>query len=393
MPEQAKIPYAQDQRTRIMGLVDGYMPPTPPKPVALVTTVQIATPPPPPADDEKVVAGKNVFIEGMTQMPTSQPVATVVKSIHDASEGAKSWREKRGILSFTEAVNDGKSDISVVIKNQEPAERLLDILERLDDLAVDVYIAAITHWLHNAKAATEAVWIHVDQILQYRGIKPRIQHGYTAGYREEERTAIAERFELLDRMYLYLQRLTVYSPKKRREITVESKVLGITDRMVENEKVIAVKVWPGEYGKLLYGSDTRQTGLMFQKIIEYDYYHQSWEKRIALYLTFQWAIRKAHGTLNQPFRISTILQNIHKGLNVRYPKKTLAKFEKALNTLNADGLIQDWRYDAPDKLDTDKRDWILDWCNQTITVVVPQIIEVRYRTVQENRLKILNKRN
>lgn len=385
MTEQANL---RDPQTRIIGLVDGYMPTTPPKPVAnipAVTTVPAPT-------NEKVVAGKDVFKEGLAQTPTSQPVAAVVKSIHDASEGAKSWREHKGGLSFTEAVNGGEADISVVIKDQEPADRLLGVLEGLDDLAVDVYIAAITHWLHNAKGPAEPVWIHVDQILKYRGIQPKMKDGYSAGYRPEERRAVVDRFERLDRIFIYLRRFIVYSRgrgKAPREITMESKILGISDRLVENGEVVAFKVCPGEYGRYLCDG---QTGLMFRRILEYDFYRQDWEKRIGLYLVFQWAIRKAHGTLQQPFRISTILENIRKELNVRYPRKTLVRFEQALNTLKADGIIRGWRYDAKGGPDMNRRDWILDWSNRTITVYTPPTIDERYGQVEQNRNKIRSNR-
>jgi len=333
----------------------------------------------------------NVFRDGVAQMPTNRTIYPIIKSIYDAQKGAGGWQIKSGVSKFSETLDGGQMEVSMV-KGQEQSE-LGAYVYQLDDLAVDVLVISLTQWLHTARTYNESVMVYIDSVLDYRGIKPKSKGNYSAGHRDSDRQEIISRFELLDKIFLQVIGLTVYHPGKRMpsKVSLQSKVLAITDRIVENGKPIAYKVTTGEYGRLLYGENGKQTGLLFQQILKYDYYRHDWEKRIGMYLTFQWAIRKAHGNLNQPFRVATILDNIREPLNLRFPNRTRERFESALAQLKIDGIIEDWGYDRGNGEVLPARKWINQWLSWTVLLTAPAVIVDRYKSVQDSRNKILER--
>ncbi len=280
-------------------------------------------------------------------------------------------------------------DVSFISNN---VETLLNDLAKMDDLTIDVFILAITQWLYSARRADESVLIDVDKIMYYRGIQPKRKDGYSAGYREDDRRKVVETFELLDKMYVRAHNITVYEKnKKPREVTLESKVLAITDRIKENGEIKAFNVTPGRYGNLLHGFDRRQTAMLCKKIVEYDYYRNNWEKRIGLYLTFQWAIRRTHGTMDQSFRISTILESINMKLNERYPLRTKERLEKAFDKLAEDGVITSWSYCGNSSINIKEKGWASTWLGSKVNFGVPDVILQQYAAIAENRQQIQEK--
>src|SRR5215475_11125582 len=64
---------------------------------------------------------------------------------------------------------------------------------------------------------------------------------------------------------------------------------------------------PGRvFARFLFGPG-RQTALLAIQALRYAPYHQSWEKRLARYLSYQWRCRAQNGRYWQPFRVSTLL--------------------------------------------------------------------------------------
>lgn len=321
----------------------------------------------------------------------SVPSHPIIIAASKAMQDERRRQAGNNLRYYSERMQNGAAEIAIGFRSNN-VEALLNDLAKMDDLTIDVFILAITQWLYSAANANESVLIEVDKILEYRGIQPKRKDGYSAGYREDDRCKVVETFELLDKMFVRASNLKVYQKnKKPREVTLESKVLAITDRIVENDEIKAFNVIPGSYGEMLHGFDRRQTALLCRKIVEYDYYRNNWEKRIGLYLTFQWAIRRSHGTMEQSFRIATILERINMKLNERYPKRTKERLEKAFDKLAEDGVITSWSYSSDPNIELEKKGRIASWLDLKVNFGVPEVILQQYAAIAENRQQIQEK--
>jgi hypothetical protein len=104
---------------------------------------------------------------------------------------------------------------------------LSDQVRRLNDLTGDVLLVALAQWLYEGEEGN--AWITVDQILRYRGIKPKINKAggatFRGGYRIGDKLAIANSFEQLDRIWIELIDVQSYhseidrSGQKRKKAT------------------------------------------------------------------------------------------------------------------------------------------------------------------------------
>ena len=64
-------------------------------------------------------------------------------------------------------------------------------------------------------------------------------------------------------------------------------------------------------------------------------YRQTWEKRLARYLSYQWRCKAHEGRYWQPFRVATLLAAVGAELDQRKPSRTRERLEKAPETLLA----------------------------------------------------------
>ncbi len=365
---------------------------TPAKSIANTVPVNVADEQ---AKQPESILTTNIFCNDMCAIPAHRIVSNVVKSIHAANGNSSEWGDKSKPPFYTENWDNGKATMTIGLSGSQSMQDPWESIAQMDDLMVDVMILGLTQWLYTAKTPEESIWIEIDKILDYRGIQPKSTKGYRAGHRDVDRQKILECFELLDKLYFRAYGVIDYRRNnKPQKVSVESKVLAITDRVMarDGSNIIAVKVRPGEYGKYLFGYDRRQTALLYKKILEYDYYHNQWEKRIGLYLAFQWTIRKAHGTLNQPLKVITILHNIQQQIDERYPSRTKKRLELAFNTLTNDGVISGWRYKHGADSILSKKEWLAEWLNWAICFDVPDAIVQHYQGVQQNRLKIVSRK-
>jgi len=78
------------------------------------------------------------------------------------------------------------------------------------------------------------------------------------------------------------------------------------------------------------------------------------------------------GTFNR--EIGKMLQEISLSAEKDNPQRTKNRFEKAMNTLVADKIIQEWCYEAEVSLPA--RGWLATWLEQKITVHIAPTKEV-----------------
>ena len=296
----------------------------------------------------------------------------------------------RGMAQLRPLLLDTQPDLS-----PEDAEawaaRMWQQREALSDLDADALDLLSALWLYHARTPQEDVVATVDALLAMRGLHAKqAGHGRRGGYEPEQRQALLRALGHVQALWLDLSALEVYDvtpPGKRRRTptqqAIKSRAFTITDlfgqtRLDGGFDVHKVLFRPGRvFAHFLFGPG-RQTALLAMQALRYDPYRQSWEKRLARYLSYQWRCRAQNGRYWQPFRVATLLAALGATLDPRKPSRTRAHCEKTLETLLGDKLLAAWQYERWDEAWTAQRGWGAHWLQATVLLEPPEVIRTSY---------------
>ena len=277
------------------------------------------------------------------------------------------------------------------------ASRMWHQRAELSDLDADALDALCALWLYQARTPQEDAVAEVDELLALRGLHAkRDGHGRRGGYEPEQRTAMLQALAHLQNLWLDMSALEVYdvtpTGKRRRTPTrqaVQSRALTITDlfgqtRLDGGFDLHKFLFRPGTvFAHFLFGPG-RQTALLAVRALRYDPYRQTWEKRLARYLSYQWRCKAQGGHYWQPFRVASLLAALGVELDRRDPARTRARLEKALDTLLRDLLISAWQYERWDEAWTTRRGWGQHWLQATMLIEPPEVIRAAYRRLERH---------
>lgn len=268
----------------------------------------------------------------------------------------------------------------------------------LSDIDADALDALCAIYLSQARSPDDGAVADVDEILAMRGLKPkRGGQGRRGGYEPEQREEILRALTHIQNVWLNIAEVKVYETdpkggKSRRPVTktLQSRPFIITDRMgqIRLDGYMDVERFvfrPGKaFASFLFGTG-RQTGLLFQKALQYDPYRRKWEKRLTRYVSWHWRAIARTGQFVQIYRIQTLLEAVGEDLNDRYPSKTRSRLEKALDQLLEDRVIAGWQYDRWNEAITEKRGWGADWLTATIAIEAPDELKEYYKQLAQAR--------
>jgi len=341
-----------------------------------------------------------VFRDGLAAMPSCLVVQGLLTAIHHAHPTTMGWqRADGGQPSFTFVKRAGTIITSVspshdALPLSGAVSSLWQTTRELTDLDGDVLLAALCQAMIGGLDTTEqATWLTADALLDYRGITPKTHRDgalrHRAGHRAEDRAHIAASMDRLDRLWVRLQEVEVMESQprarpRRARYTHESKVLVITDRLVQDGLPTAWRYSPGPWLAPFLTSPNRQVALLMQQALRYDPYRQRWEKRLARYLTFHLRMDAKN---ERPLvrRIGPLLDELHLPLDRRHPERTRARFETALHRLARDGVIDGWDYTAGARsvlATLPSRRWIDWWRDTTVAITPPRAIQDRYASIR-----------
>ncbi len=339
----------------------------------------------------------NVFKDGMAW----QALNMHVQGMHSAIYHKQEWREEQGMLPFyihqfstgytqTWLQEPGQEGINADLASEELTKRLAE----LGDLEGDIVTIQIAQTMSASDETGEAV-LTPEAILEYRGIQPKAHHEGEvtrySGHRAEDVQAVIDAFERTAWL-----RLKVWQQIKRRggkdvEISEQSSYILIESRIVQNPldqaepgRLIA---WKYRMGKWLRpfmdeGQAGRYFGLTMKKTLEYDYYRQTWEKRLARYFTVHLCIAAKEGTGLIRRHIGKLLDECGLPLDQRNPQRSKNRFEKAMQQLVADGIIGSWLYTDDSQLPS--KQWLDTWLGRTVAVTVaPGALQAGYQQMIE----------
>jgi DNA-binding XRE family transcriptional regulator len=267
----------------------------------------------------------------------------------------------------------------------------------LSDLDADALDLLSHIWLQQARTPKDYAIAHVDQFLSMRGLEQKQkEHGRRAGYEPEQRAKMLQVLSHIQNIWLNLGEVEVYEEtakgKGRRKAVkqaLQSRAFIITDRMgqlrldgyLDVERFI---FQPGRlFAQFLFGPG-RQTALLSAKAVQYDPYRQRWEKRLARYLSWQWRIQARQGDYTRPYRVVTLLEALGEEINAARPSRTRERLEKALDTLQQDGVISSWQYDRWDERIAEQRGWGQLWTQATLLIEPPEVIRNTYKTLERH---------
>lgn len=274
------------------------------------------------------------------------------------------------------------------------AQTMWNQQKELSDLDADALDALCALYLGQARDSDDAAIAHVDEILSMRGLKPkRGGQGRRGGYEPEQRAEMLRALSHIQNLWINIAEVKVYETDSKGKKatkpsvkTLQSRPFIITDRMGQTRldgymDVESFIFRPGKaFAAFLFGGG-RQTGLLFQRALEYDPYRRKWEKRLTRYISWHWRAVARRGEFVQTYRVQTLMDAVGEGLSERYPGKTRGRLEKALDILEADGVIAAWEYARWDEISTDKRNWGQDWLQTTITIEAPDSIKDYYASI------------
>lgn len=265
----------------------------------------------------------------------------------------------------------------------------------LSDLDADALDALSAIWLWQAENPGDGAYSGVDDLLELRGIKPkRGGHGRRGGYEPEQRRDMLRALHHIQNIWLDMAEVEVFEEtrsgrRKRTKRRVQSRAFVVTDRMGQMRldghiEVEAFRFVPGEiFARFLLGAG-RQWALLSAKALGYDPYRQTWEKRLARYLSWQWRIRAKDEAYSQPYRVETLLDHAGEELNTRAPSRTKERLEKALDRLQADGVIAGWQYDRFDDWfgELVRKGWAEVWLRATVVIEPPDVVVDEYEKIK-----------
>jgi len=280
------------------------------------------------------------------------------------------------------------------------AQRMWEQRKELSDLDADALDALCALWLTHARRVDEDVIGDIDALLAMRSLQPkRNGAGEEGGYRPEQREAMWRAVLHVQNLWVHLSTMEVYQylgvhPRRRRrqpptEEAIQSRVFAITDRLghLRPDGFFAVEKFvfrPGKvFAHFLFGTG-RQTALLAAQALRYDPLRQTWEKRLARYLSYQWRCKAHAGDLLQPFKVASLLAAVGHALNLRDPARTRARLEKALDILLHDRIIAAWQYERWDEAATARRGWGQVWLQATILIEPPDNVRTHYQRLTQH---------
>lgn len=337
----------------------------------------------------------NTFESGFAETSACLPIQAVIASIQSAKSILALWENPKNHAPFflyekpkgTAIVEYKTGEKNEVFDDKTTASLWRQVKQFSDDDA-DVVLALFAHLIRPTESDGTA-WFMASQYLDYRGIKPIMKadtpggHKRRAGHRQEDIKAVGASIGRIENIWITLHQWideTASGKKKKRkrtEYTHKGRLLMVEEAYTQRElpdgdkdgdpgMEIGWRIRPGSWLRTFLESPNRQVANLCQKSLQYDPYREQWEKRLSRYFMFHGHINThgGGGVFNR--EIGKLLQEVSLEQNQRDPQRTRNRFEKAMNTLVEDKIIQEWEY--AEEVSLPARGWLATWLEQRITV-------------------------
>lgn len=288
-----------------------------------------------------------------------------------------------------------------LVENSAGQQKMwLNLLEStinsLDEMTADLFDLISYLWMVLPKDPDGYIEFHSDDALRLRYADKQAD-GQEVYFREKERFNIMKRVAALSSVWVSMgeDQIKVINTEEieenelymfkdyRRMFEIGNIRVAFDKKTNEPKGIYALQIKPSSI-LMPYLDGTKQSlGLLDLKVFQYSHYTQREHKRLTRYLNYQWKIRAIKRTIQQPFKVATLLKTMdfstrYNGVQVR------DKFENILDELQRDNVIKSWEYSEPlDENRVGKKGWFKDyWININVTILPPDFV------IKENTKKI-----
>jgi hypothetical protein len=362
----------------------------------------------------------SVFKNGGFIIPQLDPVEGVLTALSHAQGDPGGWKEINAVPTYVHERPTSTTEVTVrPVGIQGMADditrQLWQRVRQFSDVDGDILLAMLAQYFGSLPDSSGGTWITTHQILEYRGIQPKThkranQNEHThrqAGHRIEDLQEIADGINRIRDTHLTLQtwkeshkKGTSKRPTRKRVYRRESYLITISDYIQQSEAVLEEEQLPSGEGlavawyyrpgnwlvPFLTGPNYRAVWLL-QQALHYDPYHERWEKRLARYFTFQMRLNTEFGGTIIRRSIGSLLEELALSLNTNDPGKVKARFEKAMNRLEQDGIISFWgprdRYEEAMK-QRPRYNWQVGWLAYEIEIGADPLPEAEAEAIAEH---------
>mgnify|MGYP003467011107 CR=1 FL=1 len=270
-------------------------------------------------------------------------------------------------------------------------------LSSLDELTADIFDLVSYQWMTGKRDSEGFIEFHSDDALLLR----HYEKGETPDqlkFKERDRFNIMRRVAALSSVWIALNdgpegvkivnaseidsRLYNFQDFKRM-FDIGSVRIALDKKTNKPKGIYALQIKPSTLLQPYLDGTKSSLGVLDLKVFKYSYVSQREHKRLIRYLSRQWKIRSIKGTVNQPFKIATLLNEMNfparlNGVQLR------DRFEEILDDLQRDEVIATWCYtEEIDEARIGKRGWIQSYWSQFSVVITPPST-----VVLENKKKI-----
>lgn len=260
-------------------------------------------------------------------------------------------------------------------------------LSSLDELTADIFDLISYLWMTTEKDNEGFIEFHSDDALMLRYLDKSVPP-MKMKFKERERFNIMRRVAALTSVWVALNdgpdRVKILNTKDiekdkmynfqdfKRMFEIGSVRIAFDKKTNEPRGIYALQIKPSSLLQPYLDGSKSSLGVLDLKVFQYSHFKQREHKRLTRYLSRQFKIRAIKNSVQQPFKISTLLKEMNfasrlNGVQVR------DKFEEVLDDLMHDEVIEKWYYNEEiDESKVGKRGWIQNyWGNITVTILPP----------------------
>ncbi|MBT2688348.1 hypothetical protein J7I93_09155 [Bacillus sp. ISL-47] len=312
--------------------------------------------------------------------------------------------DNRGKVRGLAELRPYESQLTELASDQQAMwlELIESTLNSLDEMTADLFDLITYLWMVTPKSSDGFIEFHSNDALRLRNLKKRSANGRELDFREEDRFNIMKRVAALSSIWISLGEHKVkvintqemhdnelYKFKDFQKMFEIGKVRVAYDKKTGEAKgIYAVQVKPTNILTPYLVGPNRSIGMLDLKVFQYSHYTQREQKRLTRYLNLQWKIRTIKRTLQQPFKVSTLLKVID--ISARYNGVQVRdKFENILDELQKDDVIRSWAYTEEINEDkVGKKGWFKDYWSKLSVIILPTEM-----VVEENKKNFLIQTN
>ncbi|GEK34603.1 hypothetical protein [Kurthia sibirica] len=286
---------------------------------------------------------------------------------------------------------EGQIELRPLVK-KNPIEFAWHQSSTISDIDVDVFDALCNIYLSKKRVTKEVIRTELVDLLKFRGLKPkRSGDGRRGGFDVKQKQQIMQSLCNIQSIYMNLSKVLSYENGKPQITNLQGRTFLFKDEQFNDHQVDAEKPTKYIYFAIddvfeayLAGSG-RQIALQHMKALHYHPVQQLYEKRLCRYLSWRWRTVARKGGFQTPNTISTMFESIGMKLNERTPSRTRERFERALDQLQLDGVIDSWQYDKWDEIIADMKGWSRVWFETGVVIKPPKAITEQYKKIEQKK--------